>query len=184
MLPVQTDDDITHDYAEKSEIFNDYFCDQSDINDDYLIPPDLDGPLYEQLRQIIITETDVDDILKTLDTSKATGPDMLNPILLKEASSILKYPLCKLFNLSLSTSIFPTEWKFANITPVLKKDPPCNVKNYRLISLISIIGKIMERCVYKYIHNYLLPNSIITPHQSGFTRGDSAINQLLFITNQ
>jgi hypothetical protein len=77
-------------------MFNNYFCDQSDINDDYLSPPDLDGPLYEKLRRIIITETDVDDILKTLDTSKVTGPDMLNPSLLKEASSILKYPLCKL----------------------------------------------------------------------------------------
>jgi hypothetical protein len=42
----------------------------------------------------------------------------------------------------------------------------------------------MERCVYKYIHNYLLANCIITSHQSGFTRGDSAINQLLFITNE
>jgi hypothetical protein len=147
-------------------MFNDYFCDQSDINDDYLIPPDLDGPLCEKLRQIIITETDVDDILKTLDTSKATGPDMLNPRLLKEASSILKYPLCKLFNLSLSSSIFPTEWKFANVTPVFKKDSPCNIENYRPISLSSI-GKIMERCVYKYIHSYLLANCI-TPHQSGF----------------
>ena len=56
MLPVQTDDDITHDDAGKSEIFN-------DVNDDYLILPDLDGPVYEKLRQIIITETDVDDIL-------------------------------------------------------------------------------------------------------------------------
>jgi hypothetical protein len=42
----------------------------------------------------------------------------------------------------------------------------------------------MERCVYTYIHNYLLANCIITPHQSGFTRGDSAINLLLFITNE
>jgi hypothetical protein len=50
--------------AKKSEMFNDFFYDQSNINDDYLIPPDLDGPLYEKL--IIITETDVDDILKTL----------------------------------------------------------------------------------------------------------------------
>ena len=65
-------------------MFNDFFYDQSNINDDYLIPPDLDGPLYEKL--IIITETDVDDILKTLNTSKATGPDMLNPRLLKVSS--------------------------------------------------------------------------------------------------
>ena len=95
--PIQTNDYIIHDDADKSEMFNDLFCDQSNINDDYLIPPDLDGPSYEKLRQIIITETDVDDILKTLDTSKATGSDMLNLRLLKEASSILKCPLCKLF---------------------------------------------------------------------------------------
>jgi hypothetical protein len=69
-------------------MFNDLFCDQSNINDDYLIPPDLDDPSYEKLRQIIITEADVDDILKTLDTSKATDPDMFNLRLLKEASSI------------------------------------------------------------------------------------------------
>jgi hypothetical protein len=41
-----TDDDIIHDDAEKSEMFNDFFCDQSNINDDYLIPPDLDGPAF------------------------------------------------------------------------------------------------------------------------------------------
>ena len=61
--------------------------------------------------------------------------------------------------------------KFANVTPVFEKDSPCNGNNYRPISLISIIGKIMERCVYEYIHNYLLANRIITPHHSGFTRG-------------
>jgi hypothetical protein len=42
----------------------------------------------------------------------------------------------------------------------------------------------MERCVYTYIYHYLLANCIITPHQSDFIRGDSVINQLLFITNE
>ena len=42
----------------------------------------------------------------------------------------------------------------------------------------------MERCIYKHVYNFLLKNSIITPHQSGFTPGDSAINQLLSLTNE
>ena len=42
----------------------------------------------------------------------------------------------------------------------------------------------MERCVYKHVYNFLLENGIITFNQSGFTPGDSAINQLLFITNE
>ena len=42
----------------------------------------------------------------------------------------------------------------------------------------------MERCIYKHVYNFLLKNSIITPHQSGFTPGDSAINQLQSLTNE
>jgi hypothetical protein len=42
----------------------------------------------------------------------------------------------------------------------------------------------MERCVYKHIYNFLLENRIISSNQSGFTPGDSAINQLLYITNK
>jgi hypothetical protein len=42
----------------------------------------------------------------------------------------------------------------------------------------------MERCVYNHIYNFLLENSIISFNQSGFTSGDSAINQLLYITNE
>jgi hypothetical protein len=41
----------------------------------------------------------------------------------------------------------------------------------------------MERCVFKHINNYLLSHNIITHFQSGFTKGDSAINQLVDITN-
>ena len=50
--------------------------------------------------------------------------------------------------------------------------------------LISVLGKVMDRCVYKYFYNCLLKNSIITSHQSGFTPGDTAINQLLSLTNE
>ena len=68
--------------------------------------------------------------------------------------------------------------------PVFKKDSPGILKNYRPISLISIVSNVMERCVYKHIYNFLLENRIISSNQSGFTPGDSAINQLLYITNE
>ena len=57
------------------------------------------------------------------------------------------------------------------------------MKNYRPISLISIVVNVMECCVYKHIYNFLLENRIISSNQSGFTPGESAINQLLYITN-
>jgi hypothetical protein len=50
----------------------------------------------------------------------------------------------------------PSDWKKANITPVYKNNNPNDVKNYRPISLLNVISKCMERCVYKYVHNFFI----------------------------
>ena len=110
-----------------------------------------------------------------LDTTKATGPDLIYPrLLIVEGASILKFPLCRLFNLSLSTCRFPTQWNQSNVTPVFKKDNPSSENNYRSISLISVLDKVLERYVYKHIYIFF----------TGFTPGNSAINQLLNVTNE
>ena len=54
--------------------------------------------------------------------------------------------------------------------------------NYRPISLLSSVGKTMEKLIHKHVHNYLLQNNIITCFQSGFTAGDSSVNHLLNCT--
>ena len=153
---------MIQDDNKKAELFNDYFCKQADLNHPETFVPDITDILINGLEQI--TANEVEDILKILDTCKAIGPDLLNPWLIKEAASILKYPLCRLFNLSLTLSTFPSEWKYANVNPVFKKDCPSNLKNYRPISLISIFAKVMERLVYKHMYNYLIDNNVITSH--------------------
>lgn len=156
---------------------------QSNLNDSNVNTPDLDIMHDFELTDIELTDGQVRDILQTLDISKAIGPDMINPRLLKEAANILCKPLSRLFNMSLNQSKYPSDWKNANVIPVFKTNNPNNVKNYRPISLISVIGKVMERCVYKHVHNFLVDKNVITSFQSGFTKNDSAVNQLLDITN-
>ncbi|CAC5379801.1 unnamed protein product [Mytilus coruscus] len=68
------------------------------------------------INEIELNETEVEDILSIINPSKASGPDLINPKLLKEASAILKSPLCKLFNLSLRSAVFPHQWKRANVS--------------------------------------------------------------------
>ena len=68
-------------------------------------------------------------------------------------------------------------WKLAKN----KGEKNC-LSNYRPISLSSI-GKIMERCIFKYVHNFLLKNILITKFQLGFRPGDSTVNQLISISN-
>ena len=148
------------------------------------LPPNEIQSLIENLEYIVLNEEEVEDVLKIINPSKVSGPDLINPRLLKEASSILKNPLCKLFNMSLQQAMFPRQWKRANVSPVFKNNKPNEVKNYRPISLLSVISKCMERCVYKHVYNHLLQNDMLTCNQSGFTKGDSAVNQLVNISSE
>ena len=66
-------------------------------------------------------------------------------------------------------------WKQVNITPIFKKDGASDPSYYRLISLLSCIGKVLE----KFVHKYVLTsrdNAVITALQSGFMPGDSTVN--------
>lgn len=122
--------------------------------------------------------------MQALDTNKASGPDSISPKLLKEGIYQLAYPLTRLFNLSIALKKFPDPWKKSNVTAIFKKDSPSNPNNYRPISLLSIIGKLMERCILNHLNQYLVENKILTSFQSGFRKGDSTINQLLFLYNE
>ena len=102
--PLQVDGDLICDNKEKAKI-----CNQSDLDDTNIRTPNIFLRQQGSLGHIVITENEVEDILKFLDISKASGPDAVSSRLLKEATQILKSPLCRLFNLSLRTGIFPTK---------------------------------------------------------------------------
>ena len=89
-----------------------------------------------------------------------------------------------LFNLSLACGQFPTCFKVAFITPVLKKPslPASEPASYRPISNLSIISKLLERLVAKQLVSFLLANQLLLTHQSGFRVGhstESAITKVL-----
>ena len=177
---------ITED-IEKANLLNSFFVSQSELDDSNINTlPEInhDSNDFNLLHDITITANEVKDILELLNISKAIGPDNLSARLLKEASDELSPIICQFFNKSLLLNKFPNPWKIANVVPIFKKDNPKLVNNYRPISLLSIIGKVFEKCVHKKIHNYIIENKRLSPHQSGFLRGDSTINQLLYLTNE
>ena len=61
------------------------------------------------------------------------------------------------------------------IMPAFKKDDKNSPSNYRPISLLSCIGKVMERVVYKYTYNFIFEHSLLYAYQSGFFRGHSTV---------
>ena len=175
---VEVSDDI-----EKAELFNNYFNIISSVDDSNARLPQDNFTSDHNLSDIVITNDDVKDVLSLLNVSKATGPDLINPRLLKEAPDQLCNPLARLFNLSLRKAIFPDVWKIAHLIPVFKSGDRSDYRNYRPISLLSNIGKCMEKCLFKYIYNFLNMFKIITNHQSGFRPKDSTVYQLLCLAS-
>ncbi|CAB4019872.1 Hypothetical predicted protein, partial [Paramuricea clavata] len=129
------------------------------------------------LQDISLSPCEVAAALRSLDGSKATGPDEIPARLLKETAEQIAPSLTLLYNKSLETGVFPDEWKLANIVPIHKKDNKDHVENYRPISLLSIISKILERCVLIRLRDHLL--LMLDRAQHGFIPGKSCVTQLV-----
>ena len=93
-------------------------------------------------------------------------------------------PLELIFKQALTTDVFLSEWKKANIVPCYKKGGKQNLKNYRPVSLLPICGKIFERLIFSEMFSFFLAKNLLAPNQSGFKPGDSCMNQLLSITHE
>ena len=152
-----------------------------------VIIPDLPNFEYltdRRLDRITTNENEVESLLRRINTNKSSGPDGIGNWVLKHCAKSLSFPYSKLFNKSLETGIFPSQWKQANVCPVFKKDNKSDKTNYRPISLLSSSSKILEKIVYKRLYEYLMDNNLLIEQNSGFKRKDSTVNQLLKIVHQ
>ena len=177
--PIEVDGNIITDDKEKASAFNNFFLESSFLDDSKATLPDEAFLFHGRLDSIDITLNDVLDQLSCLDITKAYGPDEISPRFLKEGGPVLAETILKLYRLSLRTSRVPCLWKKANVIPIHKKDKQCLRSNYRPVSLLSIVGKMLERIVYKYVYNYFKENFIISLFQSGFLPGMSTVTQLI-----
>ncbi len=139
------------------------------------------GPLLDF---ITISQQEVYEALTKLNTKKATGPDNIGNLLLKRCAPSISRVLTRIFNLSLSLGEFPQSWKIANIVPIHKKGSVHDYKMYRPVSLLPCISKVFEKLIFKEVYLHLRRNQIISEFQSGFTPGDSTINQLIHINDR
>ena len=180
--------DITGD-ANIAQEFNDYFCSigptlASNIPITNTDPLSYVTPVSTSFEFHAITYDELIKVVKNLKTNKSPGLDNVSTKLVKEAGDSIIPSLNHLFNLSLSTGIFPEDWKVAKVTPIYKSGEKSDCGNYRPISVISTIAKIFEKIVYTQILDYLDENCIISPNQSGFRSHHSTETALLSLTNE
>ena len=95
-------------------------------------------------------------VIMNLDLSKASGPDYIPVVVLKNCEPELSYILAELFNKCLKESCFPDCWKVSSVVPVFKNVGEWSTaKNYRPVSLLSVVSKVFEKLVNNRIVDHL-----------------------------
>ena len=145
------------------------------------LPSDYQQFVGEKINSMVITPNEVFDVLKTLHIGNASGPDGIDNKILLELALQISSSLCRLFNLCLDKCVLPTAWKTSLVCPILNSGDPSIAFNYRHVSLLNKMEKVLERMIYKHIFYHLRETIFFTPHQSGFLPSDSTVNQPTYL---
>ena len=162
--------------SDKATLFNCYFG--SVFNHDLTTGhPLLDNVDCPEITDPFFTVSQVEECLHDLDVKRAYAPNSIPLVVLKQCRFLLAPPMTLLFNACIQAECIPTEWKKAFVVPIHKKGDKKIVSNYRPISLLCSVSKMLERCIF----NQLYPEveSRIHPLQHGFIKGRSCASQLV-----
>ena len=107
------------------------------------------------LSSIEFDHLQIKKILSGLDANKASGPDNLSSRILKECATVLAPSLTLLFEMRFASGHIPVQWRQGHVVPVHKKGDKSQVSNYRPISLLCIVSKVMERYIYNIVFKLL-----------------------------
>ena len=132
----------------------------------------------------LVTENDVLKHLSFLRTKNSAGIDGISVKLLKKLSPALINPLTLIINQSLVTGIFPNKLKIAKVLPLFKKDDPTIMDNYRPISLLTAISKLLEKVVFSQLSDYFHKNNLFYDIQYGFLKNHSTEYAAMELTDK
>ena len=151
-------------------------------SDSFTLPPPPDVPNFSCFKQVSQEE------IRKIIMKSPTKSCLLDPwptFLVKECIDILLPSITRLVNCSLSEGVVPDEFKKAIVTPLIKKSslPPNDLKNYRPVSGLGFISKLVERVVASQLNDHVSLNGLENVRQSAYKLGHSTESALLSIKN-
>ena len=133
---------------DKAECFGKFFSTKCSLRNDLQRSnlPAFPNRCTAALSHVRFRPATVARLLRQLDLSKATGPDGVPARVLKICAAELSSPLSSLFSACCRQGVCPSLWT-ANVMPVHKKQARSSMRNYRRVSLLSVVSKVMEKVI-------------------------------------
>ena len=130
------------------------------------------------------TPKEVDELIKSFDSSKSAGPNSIPNKVIGQISASIAIPISNIINQSLLKGIYPSILKISKVIPVHKKDSKLEIVNYRPISLLSNINKIIEKLMFNRLYSFLEFHNCIYDLQFGFREMHSTNHALMSMIQQ
>ena len=124
-------------------------------------------------------EQEIAKIILSLKNKNSSGYDGISNVLIKKLTSEICYPLAIIFNKSILEGKFPRAMKVADVLPVFKSKDKSVCTNYRPISLLPVVSKVLERIIYKRLYYFLQKEHLLYNSQYGFRNKHSTINAVM-----
>jgi hypothetical protein len=166
------------DPAACSSILNEYFGSVFTVEDLHDFP-DCPKKTDQMVSSVLFTPAHVLAVIRKTRNDAAPGIDGVTNLMLKNCEDLISPHLCFLFQAIMDERSFPSEWRQALVIPIHKKGPLDQPKNFRPISLTSVICKVCESIVRDVLVEHVIENSLFAPSQYGFVKGKSCVLQLL-----
>ena len=128
------------------------------------LPP----PIQNSFACLPISMNEISNVIYKLKSKNSAGADEFNARLVYSIEPAIVAPLCFIYNLSLTTGVFPDDLKKCKTIPIFKKGDRSTMSNYRPISLLSIFAKILETLVANRLTMFVTKYNILYDYQFGF----------------
>jgi len=124
----------------------------------------------------------VEKIILNMDAKKSTGYDSIPPRLLKPVAKHISVHVSAIFNTCIDSQTFPENAKLAEVVPLFKKDDSLIIKNYRPVSILPSLSKIVERIIHNQLETFM--DCTLDPHMAAYRKGYSCEHVLLNLVEQ
>ena len=171
--------------SDKAKLFAENFSLNSNLDDSGVSLPVFPSRTDLKLHNISVTPKMVRKVVMNLDLSKASGPDCIPVVVLKNCEPELSYILAELFNKCVKEYCFPDCWKVSSVVPVFKNvGERCTAKIYCPVSLLSVVSKVFEKLVNDSIVDHLEKCGLFSDFQYGFRSSQSIADLLTVVSDR